>query len=236
MDFDIITNGLKKAFNAWKDNFIAYLIGAILVVIVAAIIGGLGFLIGGGASILDAMVNAINAGSIEGLENFGRIMIGLFSAALLFLLITVPLGFGLIYMAIKGTRGEKVEITDIFYTFKSIKVYIRTLIFLVVFLILSAIFTIIPVIGNIIFAILFIYTVFIYIMTPSEGMMYALKESFNVAKDNLVITIIALLVVLILAIIGSLLFGIGQLVTTPISLIFLAYILKELKPGIKDNS
>ena len=73
-------------------------------------------------------------------------------------------------------------------------------------------------------------------MTPSEGVVYAFKESFNIAKDNLVITIIACIVQYVLIFIGSILLGIGLLVTAPIALIFIAYVLKELKPDLKDDS
>jgi len=228
MDFDIITENLKKGFDHWKDNLVAYLVAMIISIVVGSIIGSIASVFG-----LFGFISAILSGSFAGM---GMAFVGMIISLVLVICITAPLDVGLVYMAIKGTRGEKVEITDVFYAFKSMSVYIRTLIFIVVFFVLLGIFSIIPFIGTLIFMILFIYTVFIYIMTPSEGIVYALKESFNIAKDNLVMTIIALLVVLVLNFIGSIPFGLGLFITVPISFIFITYILKELKPDIKDDS
>ena len=223
MDFDIITNNLKKGFDVWKENLVAYLV-AMIIVTVAMYVLTYGTLTFG----LLALISGSAAGLGMGL---GVLVIG----GLLLLLVLAPLEYGVFYMALKGTRGEKIEIGDLFYAFKSVSAYIRALIFMVVFVILCAIFSIIPFIGTLIFAVLFFYAGFIYIMTPSEGVVYALKESFNIAKDNLVITIVALLVFAVLLIIGGIVV-IGTIITMPIAYIFLAYVLKELKPGIRDES
>ena len=228
MDFDVITNSLKKGFDVWKDNLVAYIVAMILIAIIGAVLFGIASV--GGAF---GLVAAAAAGSYAGM---GLSFAAMGVALLLCLLIVGPLAYGLYFMAIKGTRGEKVKIGDVFYAFKSVSTYIRVLIFFIVYGLLMALFSIIPIIGSIIFMILFIYTAYIYIMTPSEGIIYALKESFNVAKDNIVMTIVAVLVYYVLIFIGSLLFGIGLLVTAPIAWIFVAYVLKELKPGIKDES
>ena len=223
MDFDIITNSLKKAFDVWKDNLVAYIIGMCIVFVAGAIIGGAGF-----AAILAAAAAVSYAG-------IGMAIVALIGASILFLLVTIPLSYGTFYMAIKGARGEKVEIGDVFYAFKSVGAYIRALSFVIVYAVLLVIFSIIPFIGTLIFMVLFIYAFYIYIMTPSEGIGYAFKESFNIAKENLVETIIVILVFMVLSMIGSLVI-IGQIITTPIAMIFVAYAIKELKPGIKDES
>ena len=228
MDFDIVTNNLKKAFDVWKDNLVAYLVGMLIVVIAGAIIGSVGFMFGGAA-----IIAAAAAGSFAGI---GMALIAMLVASILAVLITVPLTYGTFYMAIKGARGEKVEISDVFYAFKSVSAFIRALIFGIVFAVLCAIFSIIPLVGTLIFLVLFTYACYIYIMTPSEGLGYAFKESFNIAKENIVETIVVILVFAVLLIIGSLLFGIGQLITGPIAMIFVAYALKELKPEIRDAS
>jgi len=228
MDFNVITESLKKGFNVWKENIVAYLVGYLIVVIIAGIISGVAFSLGA-----FSLITSILSGSVTG-AGLGFVSLAL--GSLLLLLVVGPLGLGLFYMALKGTRGEKVEIKDIFYSFRSVSAYIRALIFLIVYALLAVIFSIIPIIGNIIFLILFFYTIYIYLMTPSEGILYALKESFTIAKDNLVMTIVALIVYYVLIFIGSLLFGIGLLITAPIALLFVSYVVKELKPSTKDES
>ena len=228
MDFGVITNSLKKGFEVWKNNLVAYIVAMLIIAIIVAILFSGAGLFGG-----FSLFTAIATGSQEGI-GMGFAATGI--ALLMSLLVIGPLMFGFYYMAVKGTRGEKVEIKDLFYSFRSLGSYIRTLIFLIVYFILAVIFTIIPFIGNIIFMILFLYAVYIYIMTPSEGVVYALKESFNIAKDNLIITIIACIVQYILILIGGIFFGLGLLVTLPIAYAFIVCVLKELKPTIRDES
>jgi hypothetical protein len=167
----------------------------------------------------------------------GLTMIVAVVVAVILAIISATIMFGLVYMAIKGARGDKVAIKDAFYSIKSLKNLIRCLIFVIVFFIIALV-NIIPILGQIIFIVLMIllcYSLFIYIMAPSENIVYALKESFAIAKENIVITLVAIIVAIILNFIGSLLI-VGTLVTTPVLLIFMVLILKELKPGIKDQS
>ena len=228
MDFDIVTNGLKKAFDVWIKNLVAYVVGMLLIALIVLILFGSASLLGA-----TGLVTAISTGSYEGM---GVAIAAMGISLVVVILVLCPLSFGLFYMAIKGTRGEKVGITDVFYAFKSIGTYIRALIYFIVYGLLAALFSLIPFIGSIIFSILFLYTAYIYIMTPSGNIIYALKESFNVSKDNLAITIVAVIVQFVLFFIGFLLLGLGLLVTLPVAYIFISYVLKELKPGIKDES
>lgn len=227
MDFDIIKNGLKKGFDVWKNNAVAYIVGLIIVGIVIAIVGGLG-----GVSIIPAIASRSLAG-------MGLSVIGLIIAAIVLFVVGAPLIFGLFYMSVKGARGDKVEIKDVFYAFGSTNLIIRSVIYIFIFGLIAGILTIIPILGQILLLvvnILLLYAAYIYIMTPSENFVYAFKESYNIAKENLAITIVAFLVYAVLIMIGLILFGIGLIVTLPIATIFTVAVLKELKPDIKDNT
>ena len=223
MDFDVITNNLKKSFEVWMENIVAYLAAMILPTVLIYII------------IIVMMVVAVIpflTGTITGVA-VGMLML-LFILAVILLLtffVVFPLWFSIAYMAVKGARGEKVEIRDLLYAFKSVSVYIKSWVAIIVLAVIFTISSIIPIIGPVICSILFTYAVYIYIMVPSEGIVYALTESFNIAKDNLAITIVAIIVIIILNSIGSL-FVIGTIITMPISFIFLTFIIKELNPSI----
>lgn len=230
MDFDIITDSLKKGWEVWKNNAVAYVVGLILMLIVAIIVVGIAGVLGGAS-----VVTAIETGSTAGL---GMAAVGLLIAFVVSILILMPLGFGITFMAIKGFRGEKVEIKDIFYSFRK-ENYVRMLIFGIVYAVIFGILGIIPIIGGLIALIvefLLFFAIYIYIMTPSENIVYAFKESFNVVKDNLILVLVAYIVYIVLVMIGVILLGIGLLVTLPIALIFATAVLKSLKPGLSDAS
>ncbi|MBZ3935737.1 hypothetical protein [Methanimicrococcus blatticola] len=230
MDFDIITNSLKKGWEVWKNNAVAYVVGLILMIVVAIIIGAIVALLGGAS-----LVTAIETGSTAGL---GLAAAGMLVALIVSILVLMPLGFGVTFMAIKGFRGEKVEIKDIFYSFRK-ENYVRMLIFGVVYAVIFGILGIIPIIGGLIALIvefLLFFAIYIYIMTPSENIVYAFKESFNIIKDNLILVLVAYIVYIVLVMIGAILFGIGLLVTLPIALIFATAVLKSLKPELSDAS
>jgi len=207
LDFNVITDNVKKAFDVFVANIVAYIIGALIAA-------------------------------------FGSF----------FIITAAPLMYGLYTMILKGTRGEKVEIKDVLYGFSSGSIFIRSWIgllglmavpicIMIVYIILSIIIgLVIPnsiaflimmvlyLIMVIIFLVLGLflyYTLFIYIMTPSENIIYAIKESIAIAKGNL---IMVLLTMIISGILGMF------TITLPLGLLFAAYMLKEFKPDLKDNS
>ncbi|WNY27283.1 hypothetical protein [Methanolapillus ohkumae] len=178
------------------------------------------------------------------IENIVALIIGLLIAWIGSILIvtTAPLMYGLYYMCVKASRGEKVEIKDVFYGFSSVSMFIRSWIyFLVLFVIVFAIIIIVSIVSYIsailgmlvyfilliIFAFAVYYSMAIYVMSPKENVIYALKEGFEISKSNLLVTI----VVMILAGIISMF-----VITAPLAFIFDVYVLKELKPTIKDES
>jgi len=163
------------------------------------------------------------------------------------LIVTIaPLMYGIYYMAVKGSRGEKVEIGDVLVGFKSVSAFIRSWIYWIVYLvivillsiitgILTSIASVLSVIGTLltlIWALVAFFSIYIYVMSPDKNALDAYKEGFNVLKDNLLMTLVAYIVYCILCFIGFLLLGIGILVTFPIAIVFTATVLKALKPEL----
>ena len=160
------------------------------------------------------------------------------------LIVTVaPFIYGLYYMAIKGTRGEEVKIKDVFYGFSSTDMFTRTWVgfigfgfvfFIVISLSLigrlldmAVLFSFLSLVVCFILLIFLYFTPYIYVMTPSKNIIYAIKESVRIGKTNIVMTILTILVAAIFLIF---------LVTAPIGLVFAVYVLKGLEPSIKDSS
>lgn len=216
MDLDILTESLAKAFDAFKNNIVAYVVAALITVIVS-----------------------------------------LLSVLIIPLIFVAPLGYGLTYMAVKGARGESVEINDLFFACRSLSRFIRSWLYFVVLLLLIIVIGIIfgilaavlamihemlVVIAVLVAAVLafvcivgMIYSDTIYVMTPPSGVIEVLKRSLTLSKENIGLTIVAAIVMVILNMIGSSLVVLN-LITMPFSLLFLVYMVKELDPSIRDTS
>lgn len=243
MELSLLVEGIKKAFHAYIDNIIAYVVAIILFFIITGIVYAIGFA-GDIAVVYEAII------SME----FGIALLIAIVTALIGFLILSPLMYGMYYMAIKGTRGEKVKIGDMFYGFKSGKAFVRSLIYVIVYAIVIAVVTFIVVLVSemigaaigvidistgvliagvlsfllmLLVEIFFFYTIYIYVMTPREGFFYALKESVNIGKSNIVMVALTIIISWILSIL---------IITIPLGYLFGTYMLKELKPTIKDES
>lgn len=243
MELGLLVEGVKKAFHAYIDNIVAYLVAIILFFIITGIVYFVGFA-GGIVAVYEAIVNM----------EFGAALLVTVIAAIVGFLILSPLMYGMYYMAIKGTRGEKVKIGDLFYAFKSGKAFVRSLIYVIVYAIVVAVVGIIvgilvgliggaislasasvgaAVAGILTFILMllveifFFFTIYIYVMTPGEGFFYALKESINVGKSNIIMVLLTIIISWILSIL---------IITIPLGYLFGAYMLKELKPTLKDES
>jgi hypothetical protein len=207
MDFNIITENVKKAFDGFVANIVAYIIGALIVAIGSCLV-----------------------------------------------ITAAPLMYGLYTMVLKGTRGEKVEIKDVLYGFSSGSIFIRSWIgliglmvvpicIMIVYVIISIIIGLVAptsialmimmvlyllmIIVFLVIGLFLYYTLFIYVMTPSENIVYAIKESIAIAKANLIMVLLTMLISGILGIFT---------ITIPLGWLFAAYMLKEFKPDLKDNS
>ncbi|MCL2862745.1 MAG: hypothetical protein FWE54_01410 [Methanimicrococcus sp.] len=213
IDFNIITDGLKKSWDVFVGNAVPFIVGLVILFIAA-----------------------------------------FFSFLLIPIVLVAPLGYGFAYMTIRGIRGEKVEIGDIFIALKSVSMFIRSWMYFIIplaiifvlsifviifagllatisgtlsFLFLMFLFVLCFILGIALIPVLF-FALYIYVMTPSENVVYAYKEGFNVFKGNIIMTIITIIVVYLLSIIPILGSILGGLLTV--------HVLKTLKPDLRDDA
>ncbi|MCL2549885.1 MAG: hypothetical protein FWE78_02990 [Methanimicrococcus sp.] len=201
---------------------------------------------------MDMNFVVISAGLKNGWEAFKNNIVAYVVGCLIafigsILIVTfAPLMYGIYHMAVKGSRGEKVEIGDVLIGFKSVNAFIRSWIYWIVYLIaliiigiitflLTKIASVLSIIGTLlglIWALIAFFSIYIYVMSPSKNAIDTYKEGFNVLKNNLLMTLVTYVVYCILCFIGLILCGIGILITFPIAIVFTATVLKALKPGI----
>ena len=143
---------MTDSWNIFKNNIVAYIIGALIAVI----------------------------GSI-------------------FIITIAPLFYGLTYMAVRGIKGETVEINDVFEGFNN---FIRSWVFVIAAGILIMIGYIFLVIPEIILSILLIYALPLLVLRDYGGI-DAIKESINIGKENFTDTLILFVIIVVLNAIGG---------------------------------
>lgn len=153
----------------------------------------------------------------------------------IFIITLAPLLYGYTYMAYKGTKGERVEIGDVFAGFSKdnfIKSWTLTLITGISIVIIVSIVTRIfgGTIGSIVQMIASLPLVYamILLVIRNYGAIDAIKESLELAQKNPVETIILLVVTYVLVFVGTILLLIGLLITAPIAEIFSTYLTQEI--------
>ncbi|NPE28574.1 glycerophosphodiester phosphodiesterase [Methanococcoides sp. SA1] len=129
----------------------------------------------------------------------------------IFVVTIAPLLYGLTYMAMKGLRGEKVEINDVFKGFDR---FVKSWVLLLVSIILINIGFMLLILPGMILSILLIYSLPLLVI-KDYGAMDAIKESIEISKQNFVDSLVLLIIVAIISAIGGITY-IGSLVTTPI--------------------
>lgn len=132
------------------------------------------------------------------------------------LIVTIaPLFYGIVYMAVKGIKGEKVEIGDVFAGFKVPGAFVQSWIVVIVYLVLMIAGSLILGKYGAITAILLIYALPLMVMKGYSGS-EALKENFELIQKYPVETLIVFIVFFVLNFIGSRIY-IGALITFPLS-------------------
>ncbi|MEA1985551.1 MAG: glycerophosphodiester phosphodiesterase [Euryarchaeota archaeon] len=149
-------------------------------------------------------------------ENFVAYIVGTLITALgsIFIVTIAPLMYGLTYMAVKGVRGEKVEINDVFEGFNH---FINSWVFVLVAGILLFIGYLLLVIPGIILSILLLYA-FPLMVLKGYGGIDAIQGSIGLSKENFVDTLILSVILWVINAIGGSLY-LGSLITVPIALI-----------------
>ena len=143
---------MTDSWNIFKNNIVAYIIGALIAVI----------------------------GSI-------------------FIITIAPLFYGLTYMAVRGIKGETVEINDVFEGFNN---FIRSWVFVIAAVILLMIGYFFLIIPGIILSILLIYALPLLVMRDYGGT-DAIKESINIGKENFADTLVLFVIIIVLNAIGD---------------------------------
>ena len=117
----------------------------------------------------------------------------------IFIITIAPLVYGLTYMAVRGIKGETVEINDVFEGFNN---FIRSWVFVIAAAILIMIGYIFLVIPGIILSILLIYALPLLVLKDYGGI-DAIKESINIGKENFKDTLILFVIIVVLNAIGG---------------------------------
>ncbi|MBP1908214.1 hypothetical protein [Methanolobus bombayensis] len=162
-------------------------------------------------------------------ENIVTFVVGLLITAIgSILIVTIaPLFYGFTSMAIKGARGEMIEINDVFVGFSKDN-FIRSWTFMIIYLVVAGILGEIASILSTIIGILFMFSMPLLVIKEGTGGIEAITESIEIVKTSPVESIVVYVITIVLNMIGALLLGIGLLITAPISTVILAYATFEL--------
>lgn len=171
-----VENILYRSWDVFKENIVAFIVGALIAVI----------------------------GSI--------------------LIITIaPLFYGLTHMAVKGIKGEKVEINDVFEGFNH---FVRSWVFVLASSILVFIGYLLLVIPGIVLSIMLVYGLPLLVIRGYGGT-DAIGESISLSKSNFVDTLVLFIIGLVLNAIGGWI-PFAFALTLPFSLIFYSLAAYEL--------
>ncbi len=131
------------------------------------------------------------------------------------LIVTIaPLFYGLYFMALKGIRGEELEIKDVFEGFNH---FVRSWVMALVAGILVSIGFMLLVIPGIVLMVLLLYA-FPLLVIRGYGGIDAIKESIEIGRANLVDTLILSIIIWVISAIGGYVV-VGSLITIPIVVI-----------------
>jgi len=146
------------------------------------------------------------------LKNFVALIIGSLVVGIGSLLIITapPLLFGLYGMALKGIRGEEVEIADVFDGFNY---FVKSWVFLIVAGLLLMLGLVLLVVPGLVIGVLMIYAVPL-ILIEDLGAVEGIQKSIDLAKRNFKFSLILAIVVVGISIVGGVI-RIGWILTTP---------------------
>ncbi len=158
-----VEDAIKDSWEAFKNGYVAYIIGA-------------------GIAVLGSM----------------------------FIITAAPLLFGLYHMAIKGLKGEEVEIADVLWGFGR---FLRSWALLIVGGIIILVGLILLIVPGLVLVVLLQYSIPAIVLTEC-GAIEGLRKSFNLAKKNFALSILIAATSFVLNFIGWSIW-IGWLISTP---------------------
>ncbi len=138
--------------------------------------------------------------------------------SLVFSVISLVLELGSINLVLHLIDGKKAEIADLYnysnLAMKILKTFVASILFGIAFVV-GLILLVIPGVYIAIRSQFFVY----YIVDKDAGIVDSLKMSWNLTKNGVLNLFLFDLLLIFLNILGAILFGIGLLVTVPLSLI-----------------
>lgn len=139
---------------------------------------------------------------------------GIATIGSIFIITAPPLTFGLYYMAIKGLKGDDVEIADVFKGFNYLIVSWTFFIIAAVSVAIGFIFLVIP--GLLLIA-LIQYAIPLIILR-NMGATNSIRESINIGRENFTFTILLAITGLVINVIGNTLW-IGWIFSMPFTVL-----------------
>lgn len=133
---------------------------------------------------------------------------------------------GMTGAALDGARGKEVTIGTCFSGYQR---FFTGLLLAVLYAIIVGVGFALLVIPGLVAAVLLTWS-FLYMQDDDCGAVDAIKRSYELATDNVLSTVVTLVIAFILNVIGQATV-IGWLLTTPLAMIFLAIVYDELRAG-----
>lgn len=138
--------------------------------------------------------------------------------------VSMILSLGLITIALKVIDGKKPELEDLYKSYPLLVNYFLASVLLGIAIVLGLIFFIVP---GIYLALKYQFTPYL-IVDKKMGVMDAIKKSGEMTSGKLMDLFALALVNIGITILGALAFGIGLLVSAPVSMLIVAHVYRKL--------
>lgn len=175
-------------------------------------------------TVLFATLLILAVGSLTGTTetDYGQIDLSLFSIVLAIFFMIIRIGYNKIIL--KFNDGEETRFSDIFKEYRTFWRYLGVSILTPLIILIGLFFLIVP---GIIFAVRFSFAPIIVIDTKS-GPIQALKESFAITKGSFFKLLLFWITMIFVNFLGIVFFGIGLLISIPITTFAFIYVYREL--------
>lgn len=212
------------SFGKFGQHWAAFVLGGLAWFVVIAIVGVIGLGLVGGAAALTGGSDGV-AGAAAGVG--ASIGIAIFVAIMVLLLVLFSAAF--IKAALKVADGRAISVGDLFDTSHLQPLVVLALLLGAVGLVASFI----PVIGQIAFVAVgfFVFYAVVAIVERNEGAIDAVRTSVALQTRDFGTAVLVYLVVAVVSWVGSLLCGVGVLVSLPVGALLTVYAYRRLTGG-----